>query len=258
MILLPRLHRHEIYSAASALERTGLEPEGARDVIDDLRLKPHWNRSGGAPATSAQRKRFVEALEKKAVKHGYPNPPSLVQQRGFDRSACRILATDSMLAQAGGELLRSSCWAGLTLLDTPHLVVWRHGAGGRLSRDRLVGGQRNFLRRLWLRTEALRLPDSSAKNPWIFIDRLTEDAFVQIIERPSIAAFPPLAQAIAQIWLLHAAQHRNMEALMRLATKRLRAIRETVCLEALSKSELVSEVKRVFSESARVLECGSE
>jgi hypothetical protein len=85
------------------------------------------------------------------------------------------------------------------------------------------------------------------RSPWTLIDNLREDAFVQIIERPSIAADPRLAKAIGVTWLRYSKDGYNMEALMRLATRRLRARGELYMFSRLDDSELLATVDKVFS-----------
>lgn len=247
MILLPRLERHEVDGALQALRAANASPQEAREVVAELGLRPHWNRSGGAPASDELRSSLVDGLRAEARKGGFPNAPTQAGQQAFDRAACRLLAADRMLAEAGGDTVRTACWAGLTVLDAPDLAVWRFGGtGGNLSPDRVRGGVRNFLRRLWLRVRALRLDGDGGADPWLLIDQLTEDAFVAIIERTSIAADRRTAQAIAMEWVRRAAGARGMEAAMRDAAKRIRAVGEVRLLAALPAGELRALVAEAF------------
>lgn len=254
MILLPRLENHEADLVIVNFHNSDPGPEGARDVIAGLGLRPHWNRSGGMPASESQRTELADTLREKAREYGYPIPPDLASQQAFDRAACRILAADPMLARAGGDTRRPACWAGLTVFDMPDLAVWRHGgSGASLSIDRLRGGPRNFLRRLWLRIKALHVEDNQERDGWFLIDDLTEDAIVQIIERPSLAAFPPLSHAIGIAWQEHAQARQNMEEIMRVATKRLRARSEILALGLLDEEGILEEVRRTFDEAIHII-----
>jgi len=247
MILLPRLERHEVDQALSALRKASADPEQARQVVAELGLRPHWNRSGGTPATDDLRTALAERLRQEAMNNGFPRPPDLKAQQAFDRAACRILAADSMLAGAGGDTLRAACWAGLTVLDHVDLVIWRFGGSAeKLSEDRLHGGVRNFLRRLWLRVRVLHLEGNGEADPWLLIDKLTEDAFVALIERTSIAADRRTAQAIAMEWVRRASGGQSMEAAMREVAKRIRATGEVRMLSVLSDEDLRSVVVEAF------------
>lgn len=257
MILLPRLEVHEIDLVLAELNHLAPEPapDLSRRVVEQLGLHPHWNRSGGTQASSGLRSQLVEQLHRIAVEQGYPEAPGLARQQAFDREACRRLRETEILQKAGGELYRASCWAGLVVFDMLDLVLWRHGVGNRkLSRDRLLGGNRNFLRRLWLRVDAMLLEPGANTDRWILVDGLTEDALVQIIERPSIASCPPLARAIGLVWMQLSDEHHNMEQIMRLATRRLRARNETLALACLDTSTLVAEVRKAFAQAVEILQ----
>lgn len=255
MILLPRLRSDEVQLALNTLVEAGTSAQKAPEIIADLGLRPHWNRSGGVPATQEQRDELAGALREAARNCGFPSLTDQAGQQAFDRAACRILADNEMLAQAGGDTLREACWAGLTVLDLPDLAIWRHqkkDAG--MSIHRLRGGVRNFLRRLWLRNRALMKNGESDARRWELIDELTEDAVVQIIERPALSANPKLAQAIAKVWKEFSKKHSNMEDIMRVATKRLRVRNEILLLGALDRAEIEKEVLHVFNAAARMME----
>lgn len=255
MILLPRLRREEVQRAHNALVETGPDLERVPQVIAELGFRPHWNRSGGVPATEQQRSALAEALRETARDCGFPSPIEQAGQQAFDRAVCRILENNEMLAQAGGDTLREACWAGITVLDVPELAVWRHkNKDGGISVSRLHGGVRNFLRRLWLRNRALMLNDESDARRWELVDALSEDAVVQIIERPALSANPVLAQAIARVWKEFSGKHAGMEDIMRVATKRLRARNEIMLLGVLEAGEIKAEVLRIFEEAVRLRE----
>lgn len=253
MKLLPRLHRHETMRIHAELVRRKAGPEDVPQIVAEAGVRPHWNPSGGTGATDAEIGELSEALRREAVRNGFPASPSLERQQEFDRAACRILHNSPLLREVGGEVFRPECWAGIVALHVCDLAVWRHGGNaGRLNPERLLGGRRNFLRRLWLRQAALKLERKGSE--WILVDRLTEDAIVQIIERPSLSADARVSRAIGFIWLKTAEQgKKNMEAMMRVATKRLRAIGEVVMLSALNDQELVIEVFRAFRHAGKVL-----
>ncbi|RMD60788.1 hypothetical protein D6833_09130 [Candidatus Parcubacteria bacterium] len=192
-------------------------------------------------------------LERLSRAYGFPRrAPNLKEQQKFDREVCRYLKESEFLIRAGGETLRPDCWAGLVCLHFLDLVVWRFGGqGSKIARERLEGRERNFLRRLWLRIRTLYIEDSKTDDPWQLVDALTEDAVVQIIERPSIAADPRLAQVIGRCWLELAKTGRSMEDLTRRAIKRVRAIAEVRLLSALGDAELEEIVREAFGVNGR-------
>jgi len=249
MKLLPRLDRSEIDQVLAQLTEFNSGPESALNLVRKLALRPHWNSSGGLPVSEGELEEFAETLRTTARECGYPKVPAVAEQQTFDRRVCRVLSDSVILQQAGSDTRRSACWAGLTTLLVPDLAIWRHaGEGRRITSDRLHGGQRNFLRRLWLRVQVLVLDvgrDSAEK--WILIDGLTEDAFVQILERPSIAGDKRLSRVIGVEWLKQHARGVDIEPVMRLATRRIRALAQTRMLIALDDVELSSIVAKAFS-----------
>lgn len=256
MKLLPRLQGQEVALVLSRLNYDMFQAASIGNVPNELQLRPHWNSSGGIPSSNEDREGLADKLRSIAIDHGFPEFPSLSSQQRFDRAACRVLEADQMLAASGGDTRRAACWAGLTILDMLDLAVWRHATNSepgriKISQDRLIGGNRNFLRRLWLRNQALLLAPG-AEDRWRLIDKLTEDACVQIIERPSITADRRLAQTLAILWC-HVSLKRadlNMERVMRLATRRIRAMAEVHMLSLLPQSELRSIVADVFDFAA--------
>lgn len=249
MILLPRLHRHEVQLIHAALPDHVDNPEHVRGLAAEHGLRAHWNRSGGSPVSETQRAELREALEPLARRCGFPEPPDTAAQQAFDREACRIVHDWEVLWQAGGDTRRAACWAGLVCLDLLDLAVWRHGP--KISAGRLHGRERNFLRRLWMRASVLRLRDEEAKDPWILVDRLTEDALVQVLERPSIAADRRLAQTVARTWLKKSSHASGMERIMRRAIKRIRAHAAVRHPAAIPDAELEALVHEAFEAAGR-------
>jgi len=250
MKLLPRISREDVWRVAEALEEAAATAENAREVVDSLGIAPRWNRSGGEVPPDRAFDDLAENLRQEARNSGYPEDPGEDGRRRFDRAACRILHESMLLRDAGGETLRDDCWAGLTCLHFPDLVIWRFRkpAAGRLG-----GGVRNLLQRLWLRVERFRLPDAVA-SPWLLVDNLTEDAFVQLLERPSLSAVPDVARGIGLIWMEHARGGGNVEALMRHVTRNLRARNEVRLLAALEPHELNRLIRSAFAEGEHYLE----
>ena len=248
MPLLPRIERYEIDFLVAELGRRDLKPGAAAGITEELGLRPHWNRSGGMPATSEQRESLASRLRELSKEYGFPEAPNLSGQQSFDRAACRILAEDPMLNDASGETVRPTCWAGIVCFDVLDLAIWRHGGEGKkISPQRLLGRERNFLRRLWLRTNSLGLDEVDGGSRWSLVDQLTEDAVVQIIERPSLSADHRLSTAIGRGWVDASRSVKQMEDVMRIVTKRLRAMAEVRVLSLLSDDELQGVVDEAFS-----------
>jgi len=247
MILLPRLDKGEVDLVCAMLNRSNSDPQEAIPIVEDLDLRPHWNLSGGMEVSKNQILELVKELEQRACDNGYPDYPSVSQQQNFDRHACRLLKHADFLQMSGGETKRSETWAGMVCLYFLHLAIWRHSAPGKgINQDRLRGGPRNFLRRLWLRNEALMIEGLGGEGAWKLIDELSEDAFVQIIERPSLASDNRLSCFMGLEWTRHNAQIGKIEDVMRVATKRVRATGQTRLLMALDDESLEKIVAQAF------------
>jgi len=87
-------------------------------------------------------------------------------------------------------------WAFLCCVAVPDLACWRFP--GR-TRERLLGGPRNALRRLWWRAYVL---DRGSREG--LSGRLGEDETVQIMERPTLAGNPRVATTLADAHLRRA------------------------------------------------------
>lgn len=251
MILLPRLDRGEVDLIAGQFNQELADPDEVLAIVDRLGLKPHWNQSGGAEVSKSQRDEFAEHVERIARDHGYPDYPDTLRQQGFDRSVCRLLDRTGFFLKSGGDTKRASVWAGLTCLDVSHVAVWRHSARGKgISRDRLQGGPRNFLRRLWLRNHALLLDDHQ-EDPWVLVDEMSEDSVVQVIERPSLASDRRLSSFMGLEWIKHRKKGVLMEPVMRIATRRIRATSQIRMLAALDDKQLGEVVTEAFEYAIR-------
>lgn len=247
MILLPRLDRGEVDLVAAQLNQCLSEPDEALDIVGQLELRPHWNLSGGYEIPREDRLRFARDVENLAREQGYPEYPDIARQQVFDRGVCRLLERTGFFRKAGGDTRRVGTWAGLTCLDLPNIAIWRHSAEGKgISRDRLHGGPRNFLRRLWLRNAALLLDMPEVENPWVLVDEMSEDAVVQIIERPSLASDRRVACIIGLEWRKRRQKNINMQSVMRVVTRRIRATSQTRMLGFLDDQKLGQVVGQAF------------
>lgn len=83
---------------------------------------------------------------------------------------------------------------------------------------------------------------------WQLLEELTEDALVQITERPSIGGDRILALAIAEAWLRAARHHGKaaMEDIMRRAILRIRIRNEIRSLADLPSNDLAGFLDRMF------------
>ncbi len=164
----------------------------------------------------------------------------------FDVRTAEFLGTYGLLSI--GEALRDDVWAFFGVVMFPDIVFWRFGS----TRRRYLGGVRNAFQRLWIRA---RLLDRGlgAANRWQLLRDLTEDAFVQIFERPSIGADAILAREIAEAWVRAAARYgqKRMEPIMRGATLRVRIWNEITALSSLPSKEIKRTLNNIFDAAAQ-------
>lgn len=240
VVLLPRLpapaaeaivrrfldHGHENWSGFNEREL----PEAARFAA-----------TGGSRITDHQLLRLREGLEGLARKHGYGADSGRVAFARFDAEAAAWIAQDDVLAS--GEAHRDDVWNFVGAVVAPDIVYWRFGT----ALERYVGGVRNTFQRLWMRGRAL---DRGADHPdrWQLLEELTEDALVQITERPSIGGEPVLALAIGEAWQRAARHHGKaaMEPLMRRSVLRIRIKNEIRCLAELPAADLTRLLDQAF------------
>ena len=183
-----------------------------------------------------------DLLRQIARECGYPGCNNQSDRARFDEQATVALALHSALV--GGEALRDDVWSCLTTLIAPDVAIWRFG--GKPA-HRFAGGVRNAFQRLWLRGITLDRGEDHLDR-WGLVSTLTEDAMVQIFERPSIAANTRLAIAVAEAWVNTATIVGNgaMEPIMRRATKLVRLHLEIYDLFSLDDVELQQHIADLF------------
>jgi hypothetical protein len=127
MKLLPRLHRHEVHIATTALKERTASPLNAQAVIQELGLHPHWHRAGGGRVTTSERDQLAGQLRLLASQCGFPERRSLADQQNFDRGACRLLQQARFLLRPArkpsGMIVGQVSWFLIS-------QTWSYGATG--------------------------------------------------------------------------------------------------------------------------------
>ncbi|AMJ59013.1 hypothetical protein [Bosea sp. PAMC 26642] len=169
---------------------------------------------------------------------------TLAARSAFDVSCALHLAQLPVLQS--GEAHRSDVWAFLATYLLRPITLWRYGT----SPERYHGGVRNTFQRLWMRGTTL---DRGEGHParWGLVEGLTEDAFVAILERPTVAADRRLALALAEGWLAASTWYGQaaMQPVMRSAIIRIRMRNEIFALAELTPDQLKATVGAVFMEA---------
>jgi hypothetical protein len=244
-LLLPRLPRqaaHRLYDVWVNSGQGGDYNFGIRRWPPEVR----FTAVGGDRATPDQLSQIHNGVTSIAERCGYPNRRDELSR--FDYETAVFLGENDVLRS--GEALRDEVWSFFGLVLFPRVVKWRFGD----SRERYLGGVRNTFQRLWMRAFALDRGEG-ANDRWGLIRELTEDALVQITERPSIGADPKLARNLAEAWCRAAENYgRNrMEDMMRLAVLRFRMKNVVRALAFLPEEELARVLDALFDEAADVL-----
>ena len=231
VILLPRLPT----PAAETLLALHMADGFATWSGFDARALPEAVRfaaTGGSQVRPNQLAELRDRMVRIARSNGMGDASVRATHAAFDAEVAASLA-DEPLFQSG-EALRDDVWTFVGTSLAPDVVHWRFGA----ARGRYLGGVRNTFQRLWMRGRALDRGDGRPER-WALLGELTEDALVQITERPSLGGDSVLARAIAEAWLRASRRHGRtaMEPIMRRAALRVRIWNETRSL-----ADLPSEI----------------
>ncbi|MEL7553782.1 hypothetical protein AAGV37_28260 [Pseudomonas protegens] len=240
--LLPRLRAHGVTTILEKFKNTASVTKGGLDALRDYSALKSSAPSGGTRADGIAVDVAAE-LRRIAQKSGFPTINTQFARAQFDQDAAIYLGQKVELKT--GEALRDDVWAFMSAVLAPDVVAWRFTDQ---SRERFAGGVRNSFQRLWVRGTVLDRGESHPER-WALIHELSEDAMVQIFERPSIGGNPTLALAIAEGWLRTAKQSGRgpMEYTMRGATKLLRLKAQIIDLAFLEVEELEGIVSSAFA-----------
>jgi hypothetical protein len=246
--LFPRLNPHGVATILHDSGATGPQLSRSANFIAEYGSLISFAPSGGTRAAADIIVGIAKRLRSIAADCGFPSSDDADARGRFDRLAARALATIPELRS--GESLRDDVWAFIATVLAPDLTAWRFPDP---ARERFGGGVRNIFQRLWMRG---RILDRGEEEPerWKLVESHSEDAMVQIFERPSIAGNERLARAIAEAWTDTAEKvgRSQMEDLMRRATRLIRLRNEIVDLSFLPEGDLVAEVESAFRMAAEL------
>ena len=241
MILLPRLPE----PAATRLLEEFLGGAGSKFDPHSLPDATRFAPTGGTLVRPGQLQSLRNGLVEKAVTSGFGEDGGTNDFPQFDSAVAAWLADIDYLHDS--EALRDDVWAFASIIIAPDIVRWRFGT----TPNRYRGGVRNTFQRLWLRGRILDR-GQHAEDRWGLLEALTEDAFVQIFERPSLGADPVLARALAEAWLRASTRFGKnlMERIMRRAALRVRVHNEIRGITFLSETKLAEFLDQVFADAS--------
>ncbi|MDW8260958.1 MAG: hypothetical protein RMJ35_00385 [Phycisphaerales bacterium] len=242
VILLPRLPQTAAvrllskFLANDANTAVSFDPH---DLPSEVRYAP----TGGVRVTPAQLQELHREISNLARQCGFPSGrPSFPE---FDFRTAVYLGENPLFAS--GEALRDDVWSFVSIVMFPSIVRWRF----QDSRERYLGGVRNTFQRLWMRARVLDR-GINHRDRWGLIRDLTEDALVQILERPSIGADPRIARHLAEAWVRARDSYGQdgLENSMRAVTKIFRMRNVIRAYEALPDELLAEEFDELFARFA--------
>lgn len=209
----------------------------SNNLPESVRFTP----TGGSPISPKHLDNIRANILRIAKANGYGGKGTRNELSSFDSQTAAWLADQPVFAS--GEALRDDTWAFIAIIVAPDIVSWRFGD----SPERYLGGVRNTFQRLWLRGKSFDRGKTN-QNRWDLLEKLTEDAFVQITERPSLGGNPVLALAIAEAWVRASLHYGKgvMETLTRRAVLEIRARNEVRCLDELSAESLAAVLDTIF------------
>ena len=246
MQLLPRLASIGVAGVLESFGVGGMTPPRSQQLLEEHAAAISYGASGGHRAEDLP-DLIAQKLREIAVSAGFPENMSQVARAKFDQEAAIVLA--AMPELATGESLRDDVWAFIATIAAPDVTAWRFPDK---AEHRFEGGVRNVFQRLWVRGSVLDRGEG-ADDRWGLVKLLSEDASVQIFERPSIASSRPLAMALAEGWVRMAARvgRRAMEPIMRRATKVFRVRNEVFDIASLPPDEREAMVAECFDQAWR-------
>ena len=244
VILLPRMSAMAVDLVLSERARKANEDRIEQSLVN-LPNAVSYAPVGGTRATPEYLAGIREGLIAVAREHGFPGEGSIKQRSAFDARAAEWITGCEFFRS--GEALRDDVWAFVSTWLVGDVTRWRFGD----ATARYHGGVRNAFQRLWLRGKALDRGVDHEKR-WGLLDTLSEDALVQITERPSVGGQPELARAIAESWVRARSVYGAgaMEGVMRKAIVGVRLQNEVRDFCALDDVALAEQIDSEFNRAA--------
>jgi hypothetical protein len=237
--LFPRLMPSDAISLWEDLREKSVEE--LRYASSNSHPGQYYAAVGGARVEPSYLTRLAASLRGIAEDAGYPDRKTSLL-REFDINATKFLAEEMTISD--GEALRKETWSFISLVLLPDIVKWRFPD---FHVSRCTGGRRDCFHRLWLRSKAFDL-GPGLRNRWVLLQHLTEDFFVSVMERPSLAGNPILCRVIGLTWVTTATKigRGSMEDVNRRAIKRIRATATLLHLDSIEYANLKNMVAECF------------
>lgn len=198
--------------------------------------------TGGGRVSDQRLDEIRARLLEIAAAHGFPDGtgPGRIE---FDKRVAIALVGEDLVPAP--EALRDDVWAFAAAVLLADIVWWRWGQ----TPERYRGGIRNAFQRLWIRAAALRR--DAVQDRWELVETLSEDANLQILERPGISASRKVTRMIGEVWLEMSREKPAppMEEITRQALRHLLALEQVRPLHALGDSDLRAAIRGLFDQT---------
>lgn len=233
----PRLPLSVAMNLLSAIRARAVE--GGRAAVIELASpshpKAHPVPTGGRVATSDR----IDTVRRSVLEQISPWIPPLSQPLRntvvFDLELGRALHRELRIVPADAG--HDETWHFLSLLVFPDLAVLRFPA---LHQDRLLGGRRNALRRVWQREEVLGDLLLRADEP------LGEDEAVGLFERTALVRNRRLARVLASE-VMARSDTGNRSQWAREVYKRVTYVTGPIMMDVLSDNEMLAVVRAAMA-----------
>lgn len=248
LLCYPRMPLYEASLSWELIRSQSLSEVGTSVDLANIQAPyyPLARQRAGSEELISLRSRIVRTAEE----FGFPSVVSSRSLVGFDRRVGPEMHLQMAVMPADASSIE--VWNYINTAVVPDIVLWRYGrfstANKRwnISEDRLFDMTRTTMGRLWWRVHLLGTDLASS---------LGEDEVVNLLERPRIGGYPPLARAMGARLLAVAAElntGRRME-LFRDATKRLIRKMAVQSVFVMTPTEIDEFVQALFLESATAL-----
>jgi hypothetical protein len=244
-VLMPRLDREQSQALIEVADKLSITE--IADRMPERGVTTTSSELGGLEIAEQQLNRVRVEVLALARSQGYPDALNSIAD--FEASCAELLHAE--LAISPHEASSEGVWSYLTICWLLDVAVWRwSGTSG--ERRRFHGDvNRNTFRRLWWRVEIF--------GPDLDLAQLSQDDFLQIMERPTITSNRRFVRILAAQFLARIEREAGYEraTLMREACKHIIRITPVVDFFALSDRDLDSWVEAILDAAATATAIGT-
>lgn len=193
----------ELQKRVDELERNGGDPSGIGSSV-----RPHPLASydqTGARVPEELLKELRQKIMDAAVAKGFPSPLPTTSISSLDHHIAELVFEHMKMVP--GEVGQTGVWNHMTLVLLPDFMAWRWPSMSSARFYTSGGGKavRNYFMVSWVRAW-LFYDESHETDRFHLLKMLSQDAMLQIIERPHLSRNRKLARVLARLY----GKHRGM------------------------------------------------